>query len=64
MFPKGRLLHEQLNAFNRIAVEEIRTIVITKVGWIDRTILTNFEQLQGVDGHPARNFVQPFDYSL
>ena len=42
MFPERRLLNEELNAFNWIAVEEMCVIIITKVVSIGQTIVTHF----------------------
>jgi hypothetical protein len=41
MFPECRLLHEELNAFNRMAVNEMCVIIVTKVIWIGQTIVTH-----------------------
>jgi len=42
MFPECRLLHEELSAFNRIAVKETCLIIIVNAVWIGKTIVTNF----------------------
>jgi hypothetical protein len=48
MFPECRLLHEQLNAFNRIAVKETGVIIPAKVVWIGHTIVTHFVLRGGI----------------
>jgi len=64
MFPEHRLLHEELNAFNRIAVEETCVIIVAKVVWIGQTIITHFAGFPRVDGHRVGHFVQHFEYSV
>jgi hypothetical protein len=64
MFPECRLLHEELNAFNRIAVKETCEIIVAKVVWFGHTIVTHFAGFSTVDAYPIGHFVQPFEYSV
>jgi len=64
MFPERRLLHEQLNAFNRIAVKETCVIIVAKIVWISQTIVTYFAGFPRVDAHCVGYFVEPFEYSV
>jgi hypothetical protein len=64
MFPECRLLHEELNAFNRIAVKEMGVIIVAKVVWIGQTIVTHFVGFPRIDVHCVGNFIQPFEYSV
>jgi len=45
MFPERRLLQEELNAFNRIAVKEMHLIIIMKVVWTAQIIVTEFTKI-------------------
>jgi len=60
MFSECRLLHEELNAFNRIAVKEMCVIMLAKVVWIGQMIVTHLAQFPTVDAHHIRHFIQPF----
>jgi len=60
MFPERWVLHEELNAFNRIAVQEMCIIIIAKVIWIGHMIMTHFPGFPRVDAHRTGHFVQPF----
>jgi len=42
MLPERSLLHVELNALDRIAVEEWWVIIVAKVVWIGQTIGTHF----------------------
>ena len=64
MFPECRLLDEELNAFNKIAVEEVCVIIVTKVVWIGQMIVTHFARFRRVDAHCVRHFVEGFEYSV
>jgi len=64
MFPERRLLHEELNAFKRIAVKGTCVIIVAKVVWIGQTIVTHFARFPCVDAHCVGHFVQPFEYSV
>jgi len=61
MFPERRLLHEEFNAFNRIAVKETSVIIVTKVVWIGQIVLTHFARFPKVGAHCVGHFVQPFE---
>jgi hypothetical protein len=61
MFPERRLLHEELNAFSRIAVKETCVIIVPKVVWISETIVTHFARFPRVNAHRVGHFVQPFE---
>ena len=61
MFPERRLLHEELNAFNRIVVEETCVILVAKVVLIDQPIVTHFARVPRVDAHHMGHFIQPFE---
>ena len=63
MFPERKLWHEELKAFNRIVVEETCVIVIAKVVWISKMIVTHFAQSETVHAHHVANFIQPVVYS-
>jgi hypothetical protein len=64
MFPERRLLHEALNAFNRIVVKERCVNIVVKVVWIGQTIVTNSAGFPRVDAHCVGHFVQPCEYSV
>ena len=61
MFLECRLLHEELNASNRIAVEETCEIIVVKVVWIGQTIVKKFARVPRVDAHRVGHFVQLFE---
>jgi hypothetical protein len=61
MSPERRLLHEELNAFNRIAVKEPCVIIITKIVWIGQMIVPHFAGYPTVDALCMGHFVQPFE---
>ena len=61
MFPERRLLHEDLNAFNRIAVKETCVIIITKVVWFGQTIVTHFAQCPLLTAYLLGYLIQPFE---
>jgi len=46
MFPERRLLHKELNAFNRLAVKEMCVIIVAKVVGIGQKIVTHFADFQ------------------
>jgi len=60
MFPERRLLPEELNAFNRIAVKGTCEIILAKVVWIGQTIVIHFAGFPRVDAHCLGHFFQPF----
>jgi hypothetical protein len=64
MFVERRLLHEDLNAFNTIAVKQTCAIIIAKVVWISKTIVTHFAGFSRVDAHCVGHCVPPFEYSV
>jgi len=64
MFPEGRLLHEEVDAFNRIAVKVICVIIVTKVVRIGHTIATHFGQFPTIAAHCVGCFVQSFQSSV
>jgi len=64
MFPECRLLHEELNPFNRIAVREKCVIIDAKVVWISQTKVTHCAGYARVDAHCVEHFIQPFEYSV
>jgi len=55
------MLHEELNALNRIAVKEMCGIIVVKVVWIGQMIVTHFAGFPRVDAHLVGHFVQSFD---
>jgi hypothetical protein len=61
MFPEHRLLQEELNGLNRVAVKEMCVIIITKVVWIGQTIETHFTGVLRDDAHCIGLFVQPIE---
>jgi hypothetical protein len=61
MFSERRLLHEELNVFNRIAVKETCVIIVAMVVLIGQTIETHFAGFPRVDAHCVGHFVQPFE---
>jgi hypothetical protein len=61
MFPESRLLHEDLNAFNSIAVKDTCVIIIAKVDWIGQTIVTHCAGFPRVNAHYVGHFFQPFE---
>ena len=61
MFPEWRLLHEDLNAFIRIAVKEMCEIIIMMVVWIGVTIATHFASFPRVNANRVGHFIQPFE---
>jgi hypothetical protein len=64
MFPKHRLLHKELNAFNRIDGKELERISVTKVIWIGEMIAIHFPAFAGANAHSIRHFVHPVEYSV
>jgi hypothetical protein len=64
MFPERRRLHEELNAFSRIAVKEIYVIIVVNVVWIGSTMVTHYAAFSRVDAHRIGHFVEPFKYSV
>jgi hypothetical protein len=64
LFSECRLLQEELNGLNNIAVKETDVIMIAKVDWIRQTIVTQFARFQCLDGYCIGDFVQPFEYSV
>jgi len=61
MFPERRRLHQQQTAFNMIAVKETSVIIVTKVGWIWQTTVTDFGGFPRVDAHCLGHFISPFE---
>jgi hypothetical protein len=61
MFPECRLLDEELLIFNRIGVKETCAIMVAKVVWISKTIVTQLAGYQRVDAHRIEVFVHPFE---
>jgi len=51
IFLECSLLHEELNAFNRIAGEETFVTLIAKVTWISQMTVTHFAQIPSVNVH-------------
>jgi hypothetical protein len=64
MFPDSRLPHDELNAFNRIAVNEACVSIVAKVVWISQMIVTHIAGFPRVDAHRVGHFVQPVQYSV
>jgi serine/threonine-protein kinase RIO1 len=64
MFPECRLLHEELNEFNIIAVKETCVIIVAKIVWIGYTIVTHFAGYLRVDAQCTGHFVPRFEYSV
>jgi len=60
-FPEHRLLHEELNLFNTIAVKETSVIIVAKVLSISKASVTNCVAFPRVDGHRVGHLVQPFE---
>jgi len=58
MFPEHGLSHEELNAFNKIAVEETCAIIMMKIVWISQMIGTHFAQFPRVDAHRIGQFTK------
>jgi hypothetical protein len=61
MFPECRLLHKELNEFNRIAAKETYVIVIAKVVLIGEMIVTHFGRFPRVDARCVGHVVQSFE---
>lgn len=64
MFPEDRLLHEQLSAFKRIAVEEMCVIIVQNIVWMGQTIVMHFGQFPKVKAHCGRHVVQHFEKTV
>jgi len=64
MVPERRVLHEELNAFHRIAAKETWVIIIVKVVWNSQTIVTDFARFSTVDADCVGHFIQPFKSSV
>jgi len=60
MFPEYRLLHEELNAFNRIVVKQLYAIIVAKVVWISQTVVTQYAGYPTVDAHCIQHWIQHF----
>jgi hypothetical protein len=61
MFPEHRQLHEELNTFNRMEVNEMCEIIFVMVVWIGQTIATNFATFPRADANHVDHFVKPFE---
>jgi hypothetical protein len=57
MFPERRPFHEELNAFNRIAVKDMCVIIRAMVVWIGRMIVTHFAGFPRDNTHRVGNFI-------
>jgi len=57
-------MHEELNAFNRIAVEEMYAIIITIVDCIGQTTVVQFARLPRVDTHCIGYLVQRLEHNV
>jgi len=57
MFPELRLLHQELNAFNRIGAKEKCVIVVANIVWIGQTIVIHNVRFPRVDAHLVEHFV-------
>jgi len=57
-FPECTQLHEELNAFNRIAVNKTCIIFITTVHWIGQMIVTHFAGFAKLNAHWIGHFLQ------
>ena len=55
------LLHDKINSFNQRAVKETYVIIVAKVVWIGKTILTHLARFPIVDTHWVRHFVLWFE---
>jgi hypothetical protein len=64
MFPECRPLHEELNGFNWIVVEETCVIIATKVFSIEQRIVTHFAGFQRLDAYRVGNFLQPSEQNV
>ena len=64
MFSECRQLDEELNEFNRMAVEEKCVIIITKVVWICHTIVTPIAQFPRLTANCVGQFLEPFEWSV
>lgn len=58
MFCEFRFLHEELNAFNWIAEEELCVIIIAKDVSIRQTIVTDFAWFPRVNTHHIGHFLE------
>ena len=61
MFPECRLLHQELNAHNRIAVMEKCGIIITKVFRIHQTRITACAPFPTVNIYHICHGIEPFE---
>jgi len=57
MFPERNMLHDKLNAFNRIVPTESSVIIVEKVVWSRQTIVAHFAGFPRVDGNRVGHFV-------
>jgi hypothetical protein len=64
MFPERRLLHEELNALNMIAVQERCVVIDAKVVWISQIMVTHFGGFARVNAHWMGHSAQPCKYIL
>jgi hypothetical protein len=64
MFSEHRLLEEELNALNRIAVQETCIIMVAKVFCIGKMIVTHIAGFPRVKAHHVGHFVETFEYSV
>ena len=64
IFPECRQLDKKLNAFNRIADNEMYVIIVRKAVWICETIITHFAQYPRIDADHIEHFVKSFYQSL
>jgi len=61
MFHECRLLDDELNGFNRIAVKELCVIIVTKDVSINPLIVTHCAGSPKVDARCLGHFVQPLN---
>ena len=64
MFSDSWLSHEELNVFKRIVIKQMCIMIIAKVVWIGRTIVTHCDGFPRVNVLCIRHFLQPFQYSV
>jgi len=62
MFLECSLLNGELNAFDRIVVKETCLIIVAKVVWIGKTILTHFARFWRDDPCHVEHLFQPFEW--
>jgi len=64
MFPERRVLHDQINTFNRIAGKVPCVIIVAMVVLISQMIEIHFAWFPSVEAHCVGRFVEPFQWTV